>query len=56
MAPQNPRLNDISHEDQHLHELIDEVAGLLELSDDFEVAWEIANRVCDRYGLGRAAA
>jgi len=56
MAQERPRLNDIPQEDQHLRQLIDDVAGLLELSDDFEVAWEIAHRVCDRYGIGRAAA
>ena len=56
MAEENSRFDDMVHRDQHIRQLIDEVAVLLELSNDFDEAWEIANRVCDRYGLGRAAA
>jgi hypothetical protein len=56
MAQENSRFDNPAEGDQHIRELIDEVAVLLELSSDFDEAWEIANRVCDRYGLGRAAA
>jgi hypothetical protein len=55
MAPEQPRLDETKGVEQ-IRDLIDEVVVLLELSRDFDVAWNIANEVCDRYGLGRAAA
>jgi hypothetical protein len=42
--------------DEQNKQLVEDIAALVELSRDFDVAWEIANRVCDRYGLGLAAA
>jgi len=56
MAQDNHHLDDYRDDDMQVQQLIEEVVGMLELSPDFESAWEAANRVCDRYGLGRAAA
>ncbi len=41
--------------DAQLPALLQEIAILLELSRDFETAWTIANEVCDRYDVCRAA-
>jgi hypothetical protein len=41
--------------DAQVPALLQEIAILLELSTGFETAWTIANEVCDRYDVCRAA-
>jgi hypothetical protein len=40
---------------EDFEELMSEVALRLANTTDFDQAWEAANRVCNRYGIGQAA-
>ncbi len=41
--------------EQEAEQFVDHVAVLLGITGDYASAWEIANEVCDRYGVGIAA-
>jgi len=41
--------------EQPVPELLTELAVLLRLGNEFDEAWRVANEVCDRHGIGRAA-
>jgi hypothetical protein len=50
-------MSPIAQLDHQLEEMIRELSVRIVVPrlSEFEDVWEISNRVCDRYGLGKAA-
>ncbi len=52
-----PEVHPLAESAEEFEEFVSEVALRLRVANmyEFDQAWEVANRVCDRYGIGRAA-